>query len=147
MKTLLFFKENLYNRLINLFLKKGLKSHIKSEIDFAFSKLCQKHSITPSYLLAVIFEKLNIFVEIKEIAVRRSVYSVPFPLTLKRRSFMIIKWILKALIQNKKNLSFSNKIIYEFDLLYTGNQSKAEEYQKSTLTKAYKNRSNLHYRW
>jgi ribosomal protein S7 len=147
MKTLTFFKDILYNRLINLFLKKGLKNKIKSTIDLAFKELAVLTGVSTSYLLAVIFSKLNIFVEVKDISVRRSIYSVPFPLTVKRRSFIISKWILKALQQNKKRLSFKKKFINEFNLLYLGEPSKVVTYQQANLTKAYKNRSNLHYRW
>lgn len=147
MKTLTFFKKNLYNRLITFFMRQGAKSKIKKSIDLAFKALRKLTKVSSAYLLAVIFTKLNVFVEVKDLSVRRSTYPVPFTLTLTRRVFLITSWILKAIHQNKKNSSIQSKLILELLSLFKTDQSKVFEYKKANNKKAYKNRSNMHYRW
>ncbi len=147
MQNKLLFETYLYKKFLGLLLKNGCKSKAKKILDKAFLILLKITKKSFSYLLALIFIKLNVFVEAREIKIRQNKYFVPFPLTLKRRYYLIIKWILKAILLNKQKQSMVKKIVSEFLLIYRNLSSKTFEYKKINNTNAYLNRSNMHYRW
>ena len=108
---------NLYNKLLGFMIKKGNKNKAKSIIDKAFFLVSKKTGYSMAFLLFKLFSKLNVFVEAKTVSVRRRSHIVPFSLGLKRRSYLIIKWLIKAVLENKEKISISNKIAKEIFFL------------------------------
>jgi len=112
---------------------------------FVLSKEVGKPS---NFILFQLFKRLNVFVESKNVKIRRSTYMVPFSLNVKRRSFLIVKWLIQAAKENKKRIPISEKIAAEILLvLKNSTSSKALKFKALNNKNALKNRSNIHYRW
>ena len=140
-------KINLYNKLLGFLIKKGNKIKAKKIIDSAFLEVSKKTGHSLSFLLFKLFCKLNIFVESKTIRVKRSSFIVPFSISLKRRSYLIIKWFMKIIIENKKKISISQKIAEEIFLILKTPSSKVLKLRALNNMQALSNRSNIHFRW
>jgi small subunit ribosomal protein S7 len=139
-------KKTIFDRFLGSLTKKGLKSKAQ-RILIQSLILCSKFkSVSPSYLLNLIFKRLNTNVEIRSIKVRRREHCVPFSVYYNRRVYLVIKWILKAVIVNKRREPFSKKLSSEFlqTLVF---KSHSLKYKFSNITQALKNRSNFHFRW
>jgi ribosomal protein S7 len=140
-------KINLYNKLLGFLIKKGNKIKAKKIIDNAFLEVSKKTGHSLSFLLFKLFFKLNIFVESKTIRVKRSSFIVPFSINLKRRSYLIIKWFMKIIVENKKKISISQKIAEEIFLILKTPSSKVLKLRSLNNMQALSNRSNIHFRW
>jgi ribosomal protein S7 len=140
-------KINLYNKLLGFLIKKGNKIKAKKIIDDAFLEVSKKTGHSLSFLLFKLFFKLNIFVESKTIRVKRSSFIVPFSINLKRRSYLIIKWFMKIIVENKKKISISQKIAEEIFLILKTPSSKVLKLRSLNNMQALSNRSNIHFRW
>lgn len=141
-------KKTLYTKLLGFLIKKGKKKKAKSILDKAFLNISSKTGLSISYILLKIFLNLNTFVEARTIRVKRSSYIVPFSLSLKRRSYLIIKWLITASLLNKKKVSFANKIQQEVILILKKHfSSQALKLKKLNNIKSNSNRANIHFRW
>ena len=94
-----------------------------------------------------LFLKLNSFVETKKVRIRRSTHLVPFAITLKRRSYLIIKWILLAVKEDIRKISITEKLASEIEQTIGKNASKSVKIRQSNIVSALSNRSNIHFRW
>ena len=110
-------KKTLYTKLLGFLIKKGNKKKAKSILDKTFFYISAKTGLSISYILLKVFLNLNTFVEARTIRIKRSSYIVPFALSLKRRSYLIIKWLIMASLLNKKKVPFSTKIQQEVVLI------------------------------
>ena len=140
-------KIDLYKKLVGFLTKKGQKIKAKQIINSAFLIVSKKTKYSLPYLLVKIFLKLNTFVEAKTVRIKRSSHIVPFSLTLKRRSYLIIKWLIKAVSENSTKTSIVNKIADEILNILTNSNSKALKYKQLNNIQAFSNRSKIHYRW
>ena len=100
-----------------------------------------------AYILFKVFLKLNVFVEAKTVRVKRRSHIVPFSLGLKRRSYLIMKWLIKSIVENQKKINSSHKIAEEILCLINNAQSKAIKLRNLNNNLSLANRSNIHYRW
>jgi ribosomal protein S7 len=143
------FKSNLlYTKLLGILNKKGLKLKAKAILDFVLLKISDKLNIKPNEILVNIFLKLNTFVEVKKIFLRKRVLYVPFYASINRRLFLMAKWIFLGSSLNKKRIKFQYKLINEILLLLTNpSKSKSFKIKKLNIKKALQNRANTHYRW
>lgn len=147
-KKILIANNNLYYKLLGVLTKKGNKIAAKKIIDNTFLKISSKNNKSLQKLFLQIFIKLNSFVEVKNVRVRRSSHMVPFSINLKRRSYLILKWLTSAIREeNTRQVSFDEKLYLELDSLINNTQSKALKKKKQNTANAVKNRSNLHFRW
>ena len=146
-KYKLFKKQSLYSILVGFLIKNGNKSIAIKVINTAFSKVSKKIGLSRRQILLKLFLKLNSFVEVRKVKVRKRIFFVPFPTTIKRRLYLTIKWLVMASQKNKKKISLSEKLAYEIEQTLTTDTSFSLEFLKSNLDLALKNRSNLHYRW
>ena len=92
---------------------------------------------------------LNTFVEVKQLKkYKKFSYQVPFPISLKRKLYLSVKWIISSSLEDKRRVSFSEKISQEILLLIT-NKSISKSYKKKSknLDLAMANKSNVHFRW
>jgi len=141
-------KKTLYTKLLGFLIKKGNKKKAKSILDKVFFNISSKTGLSMNYLLLKVFLNLSTFVEARTVKIKRSSYIVPFSLSLKRRSYLIIKWLIVAALLNKKRVPFVNKLQQEVVLiLKKHSSSQALKLKKLNNSKANSNRANIHFRW
>ena len=138
---------HLYNKFVGFITKKGKKPKAKFIFDSALFSVTQKLKIPLNKLLLKIFLKLNSYIEIKTIKIRKTAHLVPFPTNYKRRIYLVIKWIVTAAIEDKRKLNFSKKLSLEIFNLIKNKSSKALKIKKKNFSQALINKSNLHFRW
>lgn len=141
------FQLNLYTKLLGFLIKKGKKIKAKKIIDSTFLNLSKRTNYSISFLLYKLFYKLNVFVEAKLVRIKRRTHIVPFSVNFKRRSYLIVKWLIKAVGENKKNIPVSEKIIEEILAVFKGIASNALKFRLLNNSQVLANRSNMHYRW
>jgi small subunit ribosomal protein S7 len=138
---------HLYDKFVGFITKNGKKPKAKIIFDSALFNVTQKLKIPLNKLLLQIFLKLNTYIEIKTIRIRKQMHFVPFPTSYKRRIYLVIKWIILATIEDKRKLNFSKKLSLEIFNLIKNKSSKSLKMKKNNFSKALINRSNFHFRW
>jgi len=146
-KSLIFNNKNLYNKFLGFLIKKGNKIGAMKVLNNAFLKVSKKTGLSLHKILLKLFLKLNSFVEIKKVRIKRSSHFVPFSITLKRRSYLIIKWLMQAILEDKRKISMSEKLFTEIQNTIGNVPSKAVKLRNSNVSQALANRSNIHFRW
>ena len=94
-----------------------------------------------------LFIKLNSFVEVKKIRVRKRTIFVPFSINLKRRSYLVVKWLFEAIREDKKRSCLSIRLAEEIFLVLSNKLAKSKKLRSINIAQAIANRSNIHYRW
>jgi ribosomal protein S7 len=146
-KKNLFTKKTLYHKLIGFITKKGNKNSSLKIVNDAFFKVSTNTNLPMHIIVLQLFLKLNSFVEVKRVRVKRSFHLVPFQITLKRRSYLIVKWLMQAVKSDKRNIPTVAKLAFEIEQTLKTDSSKSLKLRNLNLTTALSNRSNLHYRW
>jgi ribosomal protein S7 len=139
--------KSLYYKFLGFLIKKGSKNSAKKTLDSAFLTVSKKTGLSLQSLILQVFFKLNSFVEVRKVRVKRSSHVVPFSIGLKRRSYLIIKWLALAASEDKRKVSLSEKLADEVLTLVKGSASKSLKLKEITLAQALVNRSNAHFRW
>ena len=139
--------KNLYNKIINFFTKKGNKVKATNLVNSAFDKISKSTGLSFNEILTKLYLKLNSFVEIKKIKVRRGFHLVPFPISHKRSTYLIIKWLLQAIKDDKRKVPVSDKLFLEINQTISSSSSKSLDIKNSNITQVLANRSNIHFRW
>jgi ribosomal protein S7 len=138
---------HLYNKFIGFITKNGNRPKAKIIFDSALFDVTRKLKISFNKLLLKLFLKLNSYIEIKTIKIRKKIHFVPFPTTYKRRIYLVIKWITVAASEDKRKLNFSKKLSLEIFNLLQNKSSKSLKIKKNNFSKALINKSNFHFRW
>lgn len=138
---------NLYNKIINFITKKGNKVKATQIVNDSFYKVSKSTGLSFNTILSRLYVKLNSFVEIKKIKVRRGFHLVPFPISHKRSTYLIIKWLLQAVGKDRRKLPISEKLFLEVNQTIISDTSKSLEIKSSNLSQVAANRSNIHFRW
>ena len=146
-KYLLSNKKTLYSILIGFLTKNGKKAVAVKILTSAFLQVSKKTNLSTRQILLKLFLKLNSFVEVRKIKIRKKNFFVPFPTALKRRLYLTMKWLMEATKKNTQKISLSEKLAFEIEQTLTTNDSNSIKIFKNNLELALKNRSNLHYRW
>jgi len=98
--------------------------------------------------LIKLFLKLNSFVETKKVRVKRSTYLVPFIVTsFKRKSYLIIKWLMEVVRADRRRVPLSIKLSKEIVNVLNNSSSKVLIKKGINIRNAINNRSNMHFRW
>jgi small subunit ribosomal protein S7 len=139
--------KNLYNKVINFFTKKGNKVKATNLVNGAFDKVSKSTGLSFNEILTKLYLKLNSFVEIKKIKVRRGFHLVPFPISHKRSTYLMIKWLLQAIKDDKRKVPVSDKLFLEINQTISSSSSKSLDIKNSNITQVLANRSNIHFRW
>jgi ribosomal protein S7 len=140
-------KSSLYLKLLGALIKNGHKLKAKKIIDEAFFYAGNTTLIPLDRILLKLFLVLNTFVETKTLSIKRRSYTIPFAINLKRRIYLAISWLLKAVSENKKRLPFSIKLGMEIHSILKSKSSLALRFKKLNCKQAILNRANIHYRW
>jgi ribosomal protein S7 len=143
------FRKNfiLYNKLLHFIIKKGNKIRAAIILDNVFQQLCLLTKKSFLQVLLCIFYKLNTSIEAKKIYIRKRNHIVPFVISLKRRSYLIVKWLVISVSKNKKNISIAKKLFMELTRLLIKKNSLSLKLKHLNFKKVYLNRSNTHFRW
>jgi len=139
--------KNLYNKFLGFLIKKGNKISARSILNTSFLTVSKKTGLPLHILLLKIFLKLNSFVEVKKVRVQRSSHLVPFSIRLKRRSYLIIKWLMQAVKEDSRKISMPEKLSSEILDTIKKNPSRSVKIRNFNISQALSNRSNIHYRW
>ena len=122
--------KGLYNTFLGLLIKNGNLLSAKTLLDNAFSTILTTTKIPFNIIILKIVLLLNTFVEVKQIKkYKKFNYSVPFPITLKRKFYLSVKWIINSALEDKRRLPFFEKLAHEIVLLIT-NKSVSKSYKK-----------------
>lgn len=134
-------------KLINHLMRCGKKSFANKIIytnGFLLSKYFNKSVYT---IYSDVFLKLRPFVEIRKVRVRRTTYMVPFPTNLQRQYYLVSKWLLETLRNDKRTITFDKKFREEIIKILLNQESVTLEKKKEMYKKAEKSRSFAHFRW
>ena len=141
-------KKIFYTKFLGFLMKKGKKLKTKKFIDKIIVKVAKKTKIPVNFVLNSVFLKLNTFVEIRKICSRRSFHLVPFNISFSRRSFLVLKWLILSVKEEKKKVSLVNKFVVEiFKVLKNSPQSRALKLKSLNNLQAFANKANIHFRW
>jgi ribosomal protein S7 len=141
-------KKTFYTKLLGFLTKKGKKSVSRKILNDAFLEVAIQTNLSLYTVFIKVFFSLNSFVETKKVKIRRTSHIVPFGITFKRRSYLIIKWLLEVVSQDKRKVSTSKKLATELlNIVKNKTISKAMSKKTQNISQAINNRSNIHYRW
>lgn len=138
---------NFYEKFLGFLIKKGNMFKAKKVLDLTFSIVAKRTKLSKHTALTTLFRMLNSFVEVKKVRVRRRFVLVPFPICFKRRSYLIVKWIMQSTKKGKKKKSFSDRLSRELVSILKGYPSRTKSLRQSNFSTALANRSNTHFRW
>jgi len=138
--------KSIYTKFLGSLIKKGNKVAAKRILDSSFVKVSAKNKIPVYLILNKIFSKLDCFLEIKKIKIRKNLHIVPFPLNSRRQDFLKIKWILESAKEDLRKVDFSEKISSEISNILLNKKSKILSKKDYIKKQALLNRSNIHYR-
>lgn len=142
------YKKTLYNSLVNSFILKGKKKIAKGIIDVTLLALSKSLGISLIKLLFNIYLKLDYFIEIKQVKIKRRTYTIPFAISYNRRIYLIIKRIKSALESAKRKTSVSDNLKVElYNIIKMSNNSKALKLLRNNQSQSKTSRSNIHFRW
>jgi ribosomal protein S7 len=141
------FISNLYEKFLSFIFKIGKKNIWNDNFSYIFDLLSLKLYYSKSVLLLKIFTRLFTRVEVKKVKSRKRITYIPFFIKLSRSIFLSLKWIFLAIIKKKNNISIKNKLFNELLLLLTQKSCFSLQKLNENNNLAFKNRSNIHYRW
>ena len=137
----------MYKKIINFFIKNGNKVKANKIVCLAFSKVSKRTGLSFDEISSKLFLKLNSFVEIKKIRVRRGFHMVPFPISYKRSIYLITKWLAQAIKDDGRKLPMSDKLATEIYNTIINKSSKSLDIKNSNISQVLDNRANIHFRW
>jgi len=106
MKILNYENKTLYKKFLGFLIKEGNKTGAKYILDKTFI-IVSKSTGKPAHVsMLKLFLILNSFVEVKKVRIGRRSLLVPFSVNLKRRAYLIVKWLMQSIKENKKNLLY-----------------------------------------
>lgn len=146
-KTLKYETKTLYKKFLGFLIKKGNKIGAKYILDKTFLIISKTTGLPMHISMLKLFLSLNSFVEVKKVRIGRRSLLVPFSINLKRRSYLIVKWLMQAIKENKKKTSLSARLAEEILHIFQGSASGAKKLRDLNILQALANRSNIHYRW
>jgi ribosomal protein S7 len=139
--------KDIYSKFLGSLTKNGKKTTAKRLLDLSFIKVSKKENIPAHLILSKVLLKLNFFLEIKKIKIRKNVHLVPFPLTTRRQDFLKVKWLLESAKDDSRKVNLSDKIATEVTHILLNDKSKSLLKKNFVSKEALSNRSNVHFRW
>lgn len=138
---------SLYNNFLLFIFKIGKKNTWELQFAALFDTLAKKLQYSKALLLLKLFTRLFTRVEAKKIKSRKRITYIPFFIKVSRSLFLSLKWIFLAALKKKGNISFKNKLYTELVQILTQKSSFSLLKVEENNILAFKNRSNIHYRW
>jgi ribosomal protein S7 len=140
--------ETFYSQLLKYFIKNGKKSVAKKVVTNMLLKLSALLNERFSIILKKLILSLNVFIELKNVRMKKHSSFVPFPINANRRLYLIIKWLSMVVKSNKKKVPLCDKLVTEIYNTVLGTPlSETLKIKLSQNQKILENKSNIHYRW
>ena len=139
-------KKTFYDLILGFFIKKGQKQKAKKLLDQTFIILQKKTKKPLPLLMGVFFFRLKTVVEVKKIKIGKREHCIPFVISPKRRLFLSMKWLKQAISQDKRKVSFSEKLSTEILNVFLNKPCVSLNLKKENTKLAFSNRSNIYYR-
>jgi ribosomal protein S7 len=141
-------KNVFYKKFLGILMKKGKKTKAKKILDAVFLKVSKKTKMPVNLVLYQVFFNLSTFVEVRRVYSRRSSYLVPFNISLSRRFYLALKWILIAVKADKRRVGSVNKFSVEvFKIIKNLSSSQYLKLKVLNNSQAFANKANIHFRW
>jgi len=140
-------KRNFYETFLGLIIKNGQKVQAKSILDTAFFIVSKQTNLSTNSIMLKTILYLNSFVEVKKIKSKRSTHFVPFPLSTKRKFYLISKWVIDSVGEDKRRLDFATKLADEILTIVLNKSSKSLLKKNLNFKQSIQNKSNIHFRW
>lgn len=140
-------KRNFYETFLGLLIKSGQKVQAKNILDTAFSLVSKQTKLSTNSILLKIVLNLNSFVEIKKIKSKRSTHFVPFPLSTKRKFYLIARWVVASVGEDSRKINFAIKLSEEILMIVLKKPCKSVLKKNLNFKQSVQNKSNIHYRW
>jgi len=96
--------------LVGSLVKKGKKQLSVNIVDKAFTNASEKLNLGMTEILMKITLRLGLIVELRTIRIRRNSHNVPFVANTKRRNYLIVKKLLKAVKLDVTKRPFVDKL-------------------------------------
>lgn len=138
---------SLYNNFLLFIFKTGKKNTWEQKFTSLFDILSKKLHYSKAILMLKLFTRLFTRVESKKIKSRKRITYLPFFIKTPRSLFLSLKWVFLAAVKKKGNISFKNKLYTEVVQILTQKSSFSLQKVEENNISAFKNRSNIHYRW
>jgi len=140
-----FLQSTMGKKLINRIMKDGRKDKAEKILCDVLLLLSETLAQNPIRVLKVAIKNVEPLVEVKTIRLRGAHYSVPVPLSKKRRSSLSMKWIIET--SRKKKKGPIKKMLAEEILLAYKQQGESLKKKISVHKLASANRAYAHFRW
>lgn len=142
------FRKNLYRSFVNNFIIQGNKKSSKNFIDNTLTSVAKLLNVSTTKLLFKLYFKLDSFVEIKQVKIKRRSYTIPFGVNYNRRIYLIIKKIKNSVRLDTRKVSSFEKLKTElYTLLKSRRNSRSLKLLKANQKLIRVSRSNIHFRW
>jgi ribosomal protein S7 len=138
---------NLYTNFINFIFRAGKKYIWDKIIAHIFILLKKTIKFSQNIILVKIFLRLHSKVEVKKVKTRKKVVFVPVFISIRRRFFLSLKWLLLAVKKNKLQIPLKDKLFFEILKLVTEKSCNSLKQLELNNKNVYLFRSNFHYRW
>jgi ribosomal protein S7 len=139
--------KNVATKFIGCLTKKGKKVTAQKLFSKSIQNTCKNLKIKSGILMKKIVQNLGVIVELRKVKIRRNTYLVPIPVNSQRRGYTIIKRILNATSKNLLKTALHNKLYKELISVAMRKDSSSIAEKTQMLKEAYKNKSNMHFRW
>lgn len=140
-------QNNIYNKLIGCLTKNGKKSISQQIVFEVIEEVSSFLKIKSVDLIKIIVTRLGTIVELKTVRLRKNIFKVPTPVHSSRRNYLIIKNLLDVINSNSSNQSIKKRLVQEILNIVNFKGSKILSFRANTIKDAFKNKSNIHYRW
>jgi len=140
-------KLNLYKNFVSFIFKSGKKYIWEKIISDIFLLIKKNLKFSQNIILLKIFLRLYSKIEIKKIKTRRKTALVPVFISVRRRFFLALKWLLLAVNKNKLEISLKEKLFLEIFKLTKNKSCESLKQLELNNQNVYLNRANFHYRW
>jgi small subunit ribosomal protein S7 len=139
--------KDIVTKFVGCLTKKGKRGISQKIFSKTINIVCKSLKMKSGYLMKNIIRNLGVVVELRKVKIRRNNYLVPIPVNSARRNYITIKRILNAIKKNPLKTSLSYKLSKEFITIVRKKDSLSLNEKTEMLKEAYKNKSNMHFRW
>ena len=139
--------KTLYTKFLGFIIKKGNITSAKKILNSTLLIVSKRLKIFIHKVVLYIFKKLNCFIETRRIKIKRGSHTIPFSINFRRRTYLIVMWVIQAIKADKRKCSKSKKLSSEFIKILRGINSISLKIKENNKKQALLNRSNIHYRW
>ena len=138
---------NLYKIFISFIFRSGKKHIWEKIISDIFLLIKKTLKIAQNIILLKIFLRLYSKIEIKKIKTRKKIALVPVFISVRRRFFLALKWLLVSVNKNKLQIALKEKLFLEIFKLTNNKSCESLKQLELNNENVYLNRANFHYRW